>query len=223
MNLISLTQTRNLFDMLTQIKEMHREQKFEEALVLTEKALRSEALFSSKDPGDARIHFLYCKAVALDILGKVEEAFHIFEKLVNDYPGTPEFESSIQIICAKLQDEAKVLIKEDLNHPKILETLTRLERHTMPPYWLLHAVAAREISEGKVEVGLKRIQNVLALSPNDSDYLRCAISLAQSCGRNHEAHKMLDHARELLEERPYRFDLLRLLEDEVLTEEKLMS
>ena len=212
MNIKQMIQTKELSDVLDTVGSLHTENKFEESLPLLEKSLSSEAMFDDPNPTNARIHFLYLKAIALDMTGKLEEAFSIFDQLVTDYPGTPKFEHSIKIVCNKLEEAAKGLIKKDPTDKAIKEILRKLEKHTFPAYWLIHTVASQEASEGNVSGAWKRIEALLALSPNDADYLRLALSLADSCNRAQEKRKLLKHIESLLDERPYRLDLVPLLE-----------
>lgn len=216
MNLKKIIQTDEMFQTLSHIWELQNNERYEESLPLIDKALASEAMTESGDPSNAKIHFLYTKAIGLDMCKRPDEALPIFLQLVTDYPGTPEYESSVNVICSKLEARAKDCIRNNPGDPEIPRIFGILERYSAPPYWLIHAVAAQEVADGKKDQAWKRMENLLTLSPNDSDYLRCALSMAKSCDKLQEHGRLKRHVEELLEERPYRLDLATLLNNEAL-------
>ena len=77
MNLRKLEKTGELFETLTQIRKLQGEAQFTESLELAEKALSSDSLVNASDPMEAKIHFLYAKAVALDMCDRTKEALPI--------------------------------------------------------------------------------------------------------------------------------------------------
>jgi hypothetical protein len=68
MNFKTLKQTEELFETLCRIRAIQGGAQYVESLELAEKALSSEALINAADPMEATIHFLYAKAVAMDIV-----------------------------------------------------------------------------------------------------------------------------------------------------------
>lgn len=213
MNLNHILQTHELYQSFCQARDLQNQEKFAESLALVDKILASKALLESGDPSNARIHFMYLRAIALDMAGRLDEALPIFIELVVDYPGTPEFEASLQVVCNKLETRVKELIRNSPDHPEIRQIFDLLERYTFPPFWLIHAVAAQEAAEGKIEQAWKRMENLLVLSPNDADYLRCALAAAKAFGKANEHQRLVGRIEGLLEERPYRLDLAGLVKE----------
>jgi tetratricopeptide (TPR) repeat protein len=205
---------QELNDRFRQVCSLMEEKEAEAAIEKCEEALASPEMVLAGDPANAAIHFIYMKAAALDNSGRCMEAFPLFEKLVTEYPGTPEFESSILTVCGNLAEFARRLISDSPRDPRIPQILEMVSRHTIPPYWLVFPVVAEEIARGKVREGFQRMMDILALSPNDADYLKCAMSLAKSEGLEKERLKLVSHVKTLLEEKPYRLDLAVVLKEE---------
>jgi hypothetical protein len=196
------------------IREMHERQLFGESLEVIEVALLSPELREVEQESGARSRLLYLKAVALDLSDQPEAALEIFADLVRRYPGTPEFETSLQIGCQHLEGTAKEFLGKNPQDPRARTALALLEQYGLPSYWLIHSVALQEAADGKVEQAWSRISSLLATSPNDEDYLRCALSIA-GCGElAARRQELLAHVRALWEARPYRLELAELLRAE---------
>jgi hypothetical protein len=186
-------------------------EQFQQVLPLLEEVLASEDLRRVDELTGARARFLYQKAVALDMTGKTEEALELLIGLVNEHPGAPEFESSLNVVCGKFHRKARDLVTSKPEDPILKAFLNVLEQYGYPPYWLIHAVAAQEAKDGKTREAFGRMQALLALSPNDEDYLRVAIDIAKQCNLDAKAKELEAHVRALLEKQPYRLELAELL------------
>ena len=139
MNTQSKVRTDFLLNRLYEVQNLQSEQKFVESLELIEKTLISEEMLESGDPSNAKIHFLYLKAIALDLSDRLDEALPMFFQLVMDYPGAPDFESSLQVVLSKLEHRVKEIIQATPDSPEIYRIFKIFERYSCPPYWLIHA------------------------------------------------------------------------------------
>jgi len=202
---------KRLLDTQFQIGSMHNDKLFVESLPMIEEALQSEELKKVEVDTGARARFLYLKAVALDMTGKAEESLEILIDLVKQYPGAPDYEISLRVVCDGIEKRARDLVNSNPDSPLVKSFHSVLEQYAWSPYWLIHAVAAQEAAEGKVDIAWGRMQALLALSPNDDDYLRCALDIATRCKLPAKRHELLSHLQTVLESHPYRLDLVELL------------
>ena len=202
---------KRLLDTQYHIGCMHGDKLFLESLPLIEEALQSEDLKKVELETGGRARFLYLKAVALDMTGKGEEALEILIGLVKEYPGAPDYEISLRVVCGGIENRARELVSSSPESPLIKSFHAVLEQYGWTPYWLIHAVAAQEAEEGRADIAWGRMQALLTLSPNDDDYLRCALDIASRCKMSAKRQELLAHIETVLESHPYRLDLVELL------------
>jgi DNA invertase Pin-like site-specific DNA recombinase len=74
----------------------------------------------------------------ISMCDRTKEALPIFFELAAQYPGTPEFESSLLVVCGKLENRAKELIQKDPSDPDIQQIHDLLVSRTQVSYWLKH-------------------------------------------------------------------------------------
>ena len=203
--------TKGLLDKMYEIGSLNADKRHQEALPIIEEVLQSEDLAKVEKETGARDRFLYLKAVALDLTGKSEEALEILINLVREHPGGPDYEKSLQVVCGGFEKKARDLIEKKPEDPLLKSFLHVLDQYGWSPYWLIEAVARQEATEGKTEVAWLRMQALLALSPNDHDYLRSALSIACEFKLTAKKHELCSHIQDLLERYPYRIELAELL------------
>jgi tetratricopeptide (TPR) repeat protein len=203
------TGMREILSLYDRMGQRLREGRHQEALELARQALEIPGLSDSQ-----RAQFLYCRAIALDYSAQHEDALQILEELLEKSPDSLTYQYSIRIVLRKLILWVFDWMKRDPTAEGILLYEKRLMAHKMCPWVIrLHCAKLRALA-GDVQEPIAMIKAYLALSPNDSDYLKGGIELARIVRDEAFLEDLLAHVSELYRRQPYRFELGELLEGE---------
>jgi hypothetical protein len=213
MSIQKAIQARRFLELTDELRALQQAEKFAELLALARKSAADPAYASPAAQGRLQ----YYEAIALDVMGQGGEAFSMLLQLVEAFPGAPDMEHSLRVVCNGLERKAEQLVNADPLSAELSSILGALEQVRLPPYWLVFSVAMQEAGRGEKDQAWARIQALLALSPNDAEYLGCAISIAKACQRPAHRSALLNHIAKLWAERPSRLELASLLEREGFT------
>ncbi len=160
---------------------------------------------------DEKARFLFFKAVAQDMSGDPISALHSFVALKKLAPANPDFERSLRIVIQSLNNSAATLFNKDPETPALEEIYQLCTQHHYA-VWKLTAATSRILAKtGKHAEAKARIMALLQLSPNDVDYLRSGLEIATLNDDQNWLRTLVAHVQELIEKRPYHFELIELL------------
>ena len=155
----------------------------------------------------ALIEFHYARAIALDKLHRIVEAFELFRQIYEARPENPTFARSCLVQSGRLFSAAASMYAQNPLDPGLLPFADALYAHNVLPYWLAESVSLMEIYRGERTFAKKRTEALLQILPNDTDYVKSAMKVAEAFGDPDWSRALLDHISKLRVQRPYDFDL----------------
>ena len=221
---MNIQQTRAIKFAVDTAQEISRKIESEEqavALQIAENFLQSEELKLIESTSNARGHFLYLKAIALDECKRSEDSFEILVQLVQEYPGWDNLERSLQIVLNKLEKTAMDLMAVSPEDKKAHAIYQLLETYGVVGVQLRRIMLLRDVSQGNKQGAWTLAKAMLDLNPDDHDYLQIAMEVTEAAGMHQERRKLLNHIVALLEGRPYRYELLKALKEGDFEETKV--
>ena len=213
MNFQQIKAVKAAVDVSQEITQKLANQEYPLALELVENFLHSEELKLLENDAIAGTEFLYLKGVALDELGKTEDAIEILAQLNNKHPGWDNLERSMAIVLRKLEKTAIDLMAQAPDSKKAQAIYELVNTYGIASLQFRKAIMLRDVNQGNKESAWEMAKAMLELSPNDDDYLQVAMEVAEAAGMHQERQKLLNHVRSMLEERPYRYELLKVLKE----------
>ena len=157
--------------------------------------------------------FLNQKAVALCDSGKQMEGLSLLLELLERSPTDIGILSSIRAIISKLASKTCEILKDDTKSEEIIKIESlMLSLDNCPGVIRLH-VAKLKALKGEKDEPLMLVKSYLKLSPNDEDYLRAAVEIAEITGDKDYKSSLIARINELIKKYPFRFELTELVDD----------
>ena len=165
----------SLMPKLKQIQDLLAQEKAPEANLILDEVLRTRSKF---DP--VLVEFYYQRAIALDQQGQFHEAFELFCEVLRVRPENIAYARSYRIQFDRLASEALELYFDNPLNRRLSAFYGVCRSHGYAPWWLCEAVSLIEIRDGERSHAAERMRDILAISPNDTDYLKSALAVARA-------------------------------------------
>jgi predicted Zn-dependent protease len=198
-------------ELLKNIQSLMESEKYPELIQLMNERLQNEVEINHENR-----EFYYVRAIATDNGGDPTMAFAVLSELRAKFPTHPQFYDAFKINCARIEGLARDLYCKDHYDPVLKSLYNLLFDHWYPYFWLTVAVSKIDVKSGKISEARQRMNALLELSPNDSDYLRGAFDVALQSQDQNWISDIVTRAVRVLKDQPYRIPLYRLLSDELL-------
>jgi len=141
-------------------------------------------------------------AIATHMKGDPEAAIVEFGDLLQKYPRHHLFHS-LKLVIKDLVKNASSLHAKDPEHEALEAYFNLLNTYDAPPWWLHVVMAMRDIKKNAPVQAKARILALLALSPNDTDFLGAAINIAFAIEDRTWIAELRRTVDTYLEDRPY--------------------
>ena len=206
---VDLKLVRLYGDIIDKLNSLTKQSKYADVLELAQKVMVTDPV-----PNGLSAEIYYWASVALDYLEKHLDALQLITKLVDRFPAHSTYAQSYGIIGRNVFNAAAALSAAKPDSTALRGYFNVLESCYFSPLELIAVIAKQEVTKGNAGYAKSLIANRLVLSPNDTDYLKCATEIASMIHDTVWASQIHAHIEELARRRPHDLALFALLNPE---------
>ncbi|NDC25196.1 MAG: hypothetical protein EBZ49_13875 [Proteobacteria bacterium] len=170
-------------------------------------SLVDKVLDTHHEVNEKTSEFFFAAGASLYTSGKTLDAIPYLHPLVEKFPAYIHYAKLHARLCAEVYQYAESLSQRDRKAPVLLKLFDVLHEHYYAPVSLLSAVAEQHAESGKSIQAKEILMHRLALSPNDADYLGCALGVAAKIADRSWFGNLQNQLRSLISKRPYDLEL----------------